>query len=67
MGRKLRGIVQGDSIPDEFIPYLIDLHLKGQFPLDRLITTYPFEDINTAIADMRSGAAIKPVLEVLAI
>jgi aryl-alcohol dehydrogenase len=67
MGRKLRGIVQGDSIPDEFIPHLIDLHMQGRFPFDKLITTYPFEDINTAVADMQSGKAIKPVLKVGAI
>ena len=63
-GRKVRGIIQGDSNPDEFIPHLIELHLQGRFPFDRLITRYPFEDINTALADMRAGAIIKPVLNV---
>jgi len=62
MGRILRGIVQGDSVPDEFIPYLIDLHLQGRFPFDKLITIYPFEAINTAVADMGAGEVIKPVL-----
>lgn len=61
-GRSLRGIVQGDSTPDEFIPRLIDLHMDGRLPFDRLITFYPFERINDAIRDSESGAAIKPVL-----
>jgi Zn-dependent alcohol dehydrogenase len=30
--------------------------------VDRLVTTYGFDDINQAAADAASGAAIKPVL-----
>jgi len=61
-GRKLRGIVEGESIPDIFIPALIALYQQGRFPIDRLVTYYPFERINDAIHDSESGAAIKPVL-----
>ena len=61
-GRVIRGVVQGDSRPREFIPRLVDLFMAGQFPLDRLITTYDFADINRAAADASSGATIKPVL-----
>ncbi len=61
-GRKLRGIVEGESIPDLFIPALIALYRQGRFPLDRLVTYYPFERINDAIHDSETGAAIKPVL-----
>ncbi|MEV5478595.1 NAD(P)-dependent alcohol dehydrogenase [Streptomyces sp. NPDC052207] len=63
-GRTVRGIAQGDSIPQLFIPQLIDLHKAGQFPFDRLITTYGFDDINQAITDTRTGAVIKPVLRI---
>ncbi|MGW4201369.1 NAD(P)-dependent alcohol dehydrogenase [Streptomyces sp. NPDC004726] len=63
-GRTVRGIAQGDSIPQLFIPQLIDLYRTGRFPFDRLITTYGFDEINEAVADTRSGAAIKPVLRV---
>ena len=62
MGRKVRGIIQGDSQPDFFIPRLIQLYLQGCFPFDKIITSYPFENINTAIADMREGRVIKPVV-----
>lgn len=61
-GRSVRGIVEGDSVPGVFIPQLIDLFLQGRFPIDRLISTYPFEDINRAVADTEQGRALKSVL-----
>lgn len=61
-GRTIRGVVQGDSRPREFIPRLVDLYLAGRFPIDRLIHHYDFADINQAAADAVSGTAIKPVL-----
>jgi len=62
-GRKLRGIIEGDShCPQEFIPRLIDWFMQGRFPFDRMVKTYAFDRINDAIADTRSGTTIKPVL-----
>jgi len=61
-GRTVRGVVQGDSRPREFIPRLVDLFMEGKLPLDRLITSYDFADINQAAADATSGATIKPAL-----
>jgi aryl-alcohol dehydrogenase len=61
-GRKIRGIVEGESNPDVFIPRLIELHKQGRFPFDRLITFYPFAKINDAIHDSKTGRSIKPVL-----
>ena len=61
-GRSIRGVVQGDSEPREFIPRLIELHRQGRFPLEKLITTYPFEDIAEAMHDSETGKTIKPVL-----
>ncbi|MER7047652.1 NAD(P)-dependent alcohol dehydrogenase [Streptomyces jumonjinensis] len=63
-GRTVRGVAQGDSIPQLFIPQLIDLHKAGRFPFDRLITFYGFDQINEAATDTRTGAAIKPVLRI---
>jgi aryl-alcohol dehydrogenase len=60
-GLSIRGIVQGDSVPDVFIPELIDLYMQGRFPFDRLVTKYPFEKINQAIEDQASGKVVKPV------
>jgi aryl-alcohol dehydrogenase len=61
-GRTVRGILAGDSISDLFIPRLLDLYIQGRFPFDRLITFYPFEEINKAVEDMEKGRVIKPVL-----
>ena len=63
-GRKAVGVIQGDAVPQRFIPKLIDLYRAGRFPFDRLVKFYPFADINRAIADARKGDTIKPVLRI---
>jgi len=60
--RRIVGVVEGDSDPPRFIPTLIALHQAGRFPLDRLVRTYAFADIETAAADAHAGRTIKPVL-----
>ncbi|MGE0216730.1 NAD(P)-dependent alcohol dehydrogenase [Mycolicibacterium sp.] len=61
-GKAIRGCIEGDAVPRTFIPRLLDWHAQGRFPIEKIVTTYPFEDINTAVADSISGQAIKPVL-----
>lgn len=61
-GRTLRGIVEGDSIPDIFIPRLIELYQQGRFPFDKLVSYYDFEDINQAVKDAEEGKVFKAVL-----
>lgn len=61
-GRTVKGIIEGDSIPDLFIPRLIELYKQGRFPFDRLIKFYPLKEINQAVEDMEKGRVIKPVL-----
>lgn len=61
-GRTLRGTVEGDADPVAFIPRMIDWYRRGLLPLERLVTTYAFEQINAAAADMLAGRVIKPVL-----
>jgi aryl-alcohol dehydrogenase len=61
-GRTIKGILGGDAIPDQFIPELIKLYQQGKFPFDRMITSYPFDEINKAVEDMEKGLVIKPVL-----
>jgi aryl-alcohol dehydrogenase len=62
MGQTIRGLVEGDSNPAEFIPYLVSLYREGRFPFDKLVKTYPFEQINQAVADHRGGKCVKAVL-----
>jgi aryl-alcohol dehydrogenase len=61
-GRKIQGIGEGDSNPDLFIPRMIEFYKQGRFPFDRLISIYPFEEINTAIHDSENGKVVKPVV-----
>ncbi len=62
-GRRLMGIVEGESNPDVFIPVLIDLYSKGLFPFDKLVKFYDFDQINEAIHDSETGSAIKPIVK----
>lgn len=61
-GKSLRGSIEGDCDPKVFIPQLIDWYREGLFPMDKIVRTYPFADINEAVAAAHSGAAVKPVL-----
>ncbi len=61
-GKQLRGILGGDAHPGLFLPKLADYWRQGRFPFDRLLTFYPFAEIDRAFADAHSGKAIKPVL-----
>ena len=44
------------------IPQLIQLWRQGRFPFDKLITTFPLQDINEAERASIDGAVVKPVL-----
>ncbi|MEQ8268682.1 MAG: NAD(P)-dependent alcohol dehydrogenase [Parvibaculum sp.] len=61
-GHTIKGIIEGDSEPDIFIPEMIELHRQGRLPFDRLIRTYPLSGINRAIADQHKGDCVKVVL-----
>ncbi|MDT2007453.1 NAD(P)-dependent alcohol dehydrogenase [Rhodococcus opacus] len=61
-GKNVMGILEGDAVPQSFLPRLIELWRQDRFPFDRLIRTYPLADIAAAEADAASGATIKPVL-----
>ena len=40
-GHTIKGIIEGDSDPDEFIPQLMALHAEGRLPLEKLVKTFP--------------------------
>ena len=58
----MRGVVEGDAVPNIFLPRLVDFFRQGRLPLDRIVSFYPFEKINQAVEDMETGAIVKPVL-----
>ena len=62
-GRKIAGIMEGNSNPQLFIPRLVDFHMQGRFPIDRLVRFYPFDEIGQAFHDSEEGTAVKPILK----
>ncbi len=61
-GKRLMSSLEGDSDPREMVPRMIDMRAAGTLDLDPLVTTYPFAEINTAVADVLAGKVVKPVL-----
>jgi len=61
-GKRIIGIIEGDSMPDLFIPSLVELYLQGRFPFDKLIKFYTLDQINQAAEDSEKGVTIKPIV-----
>ncbi|MEU9243546.1 NAD(P)-dependent alcohol dehydrogenase [Streptomyces sp. NPDC048385] len=61
-GKRIVGLTLGDAETQAFIPALVRLVREGRLPLHRLISTYPFAEIDRAVRDMSTGRAVKPVL-----
>ena len=59
-GRNLMGILEGNAVPQLFIPRFTDLWKQGRFPFSRLINSYRLHKINLVEAGVTSGAAVKP-------
>ena len=65
-GRVIRGIVEGSARPQTFIPALIEHWRDGQFPFDRLVEFFDFDDIAAAIEAGETGKVVKPILKLSA-
>lgn len=61
-GKRIIGIIEGDSKPDLFIPALVELYAQGRFPFDKLVKFYTFDQINQAAEDSEKGITIKPII-----
>jgi len=61
-GKRIIGIIEGDSMPDLFIPSLVELYLQGRFPFDKLVKFYTLDQINQAAEDSEKGVTIKPIV-----
>lgn len=60
--RRIQGIQMGDAVGATFIPKMVDLMMAGKLPLEKLVTRYPFEEINQAFADTKVGKCVKAIL-----
>ncbi|MEN7538674.1 NAD(P)-dependent alcohol dehydrogenase [Aurantiacibacter flavus] len=63
-GRRVMGILGGDSDVGGFLVELLDYHVKGQFPFEKLIGYFDFSEINEAIEASENGSVVKPVLKI---
>lgn len=61
-GWKFQTIIEGDAVPQDFIPRLVHLWRQGKFPIEKLVRTYPLDQINDVFADSASGEVIKPIV-----
>lgn len=61
-GKRIIGIIEGDSQPDLFIPALVELYKQGRFPFDKLVKFYSLDQINQAAEDSEKGVTIKPII-----
>ena len=52
------------TVPDMFLPTLIELWRQGRFPVDRIMAYYDFDEIDRAARDAEEGRVIKPVLRI---
>jgi aryl-alcohol dehydrogenase len=63
-GKTMVGVIEGDAVPQLFIPQLVDYYKNGMFPFDKLVEFYDFIDINQAFEDSKKGLAIKPIVKI---
>ena len=63
-GKTMMGVIEGEAVPQVFIPELVDYYKKGLFPFDKLVRFYNFDDINKAFEDSKNGFTIKPILKI---
>ncbi|NIK11521.1 Zn-dependent alcohol dehydrogenase [Alkalibacillus almallahensis] len=63
-GKTMVGVIEGDSVPNVFIPDLVEYYKAGQFPFDKLVKFYDFENINQAFENSKNGETIKPILKI---
>lgn len=61
-GKHIRGIVEGDSEPAQFLPTLIALHAQGRFPVEKMMRFYDFAALDQAVHDSETGACVKAVI-----
>lgn len=61
-GKTWSGILMGGGDPQTALPFLVDLHQQGRFPIEKMSKYYPFEDFSQAVHDMHDGTTIKPII-----
>ncbi|KAI9051834.1 hypothetical protein LZ554_004096 [Drepanopeziza brunnea f. sp. 'monogermtubi'] len=61
-GRQYIGCANGNCLPQDFVPKLIEAWQNGNFPFTDLAVKYPARDMDLAAKDVLSGKVVKAVL-----
>ncbi|KAL5356583.1 chaperonin 10-like protein [Aspergillus floccosus] len=61
-GRSVMGCIEGDCIPKEAIPRMIQWYREGKFPVDRLINYFHARRFDQALCQLHNGSVVKAVL-----
>ena len=62
MGRSLAGVRKGWSVPDDFIPRLVERHRQGRLPREGFCRRYAFSEMPRALDDVAAERAIKAII-----
>ncbi|KAL2211549.1 putative aryl-alcohol dehydrogenase [Sarocladium strictum] len=60
--KKVVGVIEGHADSQKLIPYMVQLHRDGKFPVEKICKMYAAEDLDKALADLKAGKVIKPIL-----
>jgi Zn-dependent alcohol dehydrogenase len=58
----IEGSIQGSAVAREFVPRMLGWYREGRFPVEKFVTFFKAEDFEKALAGMRDGKVVKPVL-----
>lgn len=61
-GKRVVGILGGGGRSTPLVTALLELHEQGRFPFERLVQTFPLEEINGALEASYSGEVLKPII-----
>ena len=61
--KKYVGVREGDSVPSVYIPKLVEMQRNGQFPVEKLVKVYDYQDMEIALHDLHEGRVCKPVIQ----
>lgn len=65
LGKKIVGSWGGGTNPDQDIPFYAKEYLRGNFPINKLIThRFPLDKINDAVTTLREGKAGRVIIEI---
>lgn len=60
--RTIKGVIEGDAVPQSYIPKLVSFYQSGKFPVNKLSKFYDLEQVDQAFEDSKAGKTVKPII-----